>query len=158
MTVFPNVGALAARLGSEAGRSAWLRIDQARIDTFAAAAGDRQWIHVDCDRAARESPYGTTVAHGFLTVALLSRFIDEALVVESARLRLNYGFDRLRFLAPVRAGAEIRGVFGVAEIECAGPVARVVWDVAVEIRGSAKPALAARWISQIYEHSPASGV
>ncbi len=151
LTTFANVAALAQRVGSEAGRSAWLRIDQARIDAFAELTGDRQWIHVDAARCAQHSPYRTTVAHGFLTLSLLPQFLAESVVVESARLRINYGFDRLRFLAPVPAGAEIRAVFGVSSLEQTGTIARISWDVSVEIRGSAKAALAALWVSQLYE-------
>lgn len=156
LTTFADVDALAERLGAEAGHSAWLRIDQARIDEFAALTGDRQWIHVDPARCATQSPYKATVAHGFLTVSLLPRFRQEAIAVESARMSVNYGFDRLRFLAPVPVGSEIRAVFSVAALARTGAVARVSWDVSVEIRGSAKAALAAVWISQIYEEPSSS--
>lgn len=148
---YATVDALAERLGEEAGTSAWLRVERDRVDAFAEVTGDRQWIHVDPVRAATESPYGTTIAHGFLSVALLARFLDEAIVVRSARMSVNYGFDRLRFLAPVVVGAEIRARFVLGALVRTGAVARVSWDVTIEIRDSAKPALAAVWITQLYE-------
>lgn len=151
MTAYPNVDALAERIGREAGRSDWHEIDQATIDEFAAATGDRQWIHVDPARCRDGSPYGGTIAHGFLTVSLLSACIAEAIAVESARLSVNYGFDKLRFLAPVPVDSQIRAIFVLAGIERHDAVARVTWDVAVEIRDSPKLALAAVWIAQIFE-------
>lgn len=151
MIAYPDVDALAERIGAEAGRSGWHAIDQARIDAFAEITGDRQWIHVDPARCRDHSPYKTTIAHGFLTASLLVPCIEEAIFVASARLSVNYGFDKLRFLAPVPVDSQIRAIFIVAGIERKDTVARVAWDVSVEIRGSAKPALAGVWISQIYE-------
>ena len=140
-----------ASLGREAGVSDWLEVSQALIDQFADLTGDRQWIHVDAERARRESPFGATVAHGFLTVALLSRMVSQAvdLRVESKML-VNYGFNRLRFPAPVPAGAKIRARVtpnAVREIEGGLEIA---WGVVVEIEGQAKPALAAEWLVRAY--------
>jgi acyl dehydratase len=98
-----------ASIGREAGVGEWLAVTQDLIDDFAALTGDRQWIHVDPDRARRESPFGATVVHGFLTLALLSRLVSQAVDLRAeSKMRVNYGFNRLRFPAPVRAGARIR--------------------------------------------------
>ncbi len=104
--------ALRARIGREAGASSWITLDQAVIDRFADLTGDRQFIHVDPGRAAAETPFGGTIAHGFLTLSLLSRMGAEALPPLAGRVRgINYGFDRVRFLAPVPAGGRVRGRF-----------------------------------------------
>src|SRR6266480_3359176 len=98
-----------ASIGREVGVSGWLAVTQETIDGFAALTGDRQWIHVEVERARRESPFGATIAHGFLTVALLSRLVAEAVDVRvECKMRVNYGFNRLRFPAPVPAGSRIR--------------------------------------------------
>lgn len=156
--VFADLAALeeAARAGDVV-RAAWRTIDQATIDTFAAATGDRQWIHLDAERARRESPYGTTIAHGFLTLSSLSAMIGEALEIASARMTVNYGFDRVRFVSPVPVGARIRGVFTVAGVTRTPEGARVTWDATVEIDGATKPALVARWISYVIESDARPG-
>jgi acyl dehydratase len=138
-------------IGKEAGISGWLDVTQNLIDEFAALSGDRQWIHVDVERARRESPFGATVAHGFLTVALLSRLVSEAVDLRAdSRLRVNYGFNRLRFPAPVTAGSRIRAHVtpnAVRDIE--GGI-EITWAVAVEIENQPKPALAAEWLVRLY--------
>ncbi len=140
-----------ASIGREAGVSDWFEVTQHLIDEFATLTGDRQWIHVDADRARRESPFGTTVAHGFLTVALLSRFVNQAVDLEMpAKLRVNYGFNRLRFPAPVRSGSRIRARVtpnAVREVEGGTEIA---WGVIVEIENQPKPALAAEWLIRAY--------
>ena len=103
---------LRTQVGKEVGISAWREVTQSQIDQFAEVTGDHQWIHIDQERAKRESPYGTTIAHGFLTVALLSQLINEAVEIEGDfKLRVNYGFNRLRFTGAVPSGARIRGRF-----------------------------------------------
>lgn len=140
-----------ASIGREAGVSDWFEVTQHLIDEFATLIGDRQWIHVDADRARRESPFGGTVAHGFLTVALLSRFVSQAVDLEMpAKLRVNYGFNRLRFPAPVRSGSRIRARVtpnAVREVEGGTEIA---WGVIVEIENQPKPALAAEWLIRAY--------
>jgi acyl dehydratase len=140
-----------ASIGREAGASQWFAVPQDLIDQFAALTGDRQWIHVDPERARRESPFGTTVAHGFLTVALLSRLVSEAIDLRTeSKMRVNYGFNRLRFPAPVPAGARIRArVTPNAVREVEGGI-EIAWGVVVEIEHQAKPALAAEWLVRIY--------
>jgi acyl dehydratase len=138
-------------IGKEAGVSGWLDISQNLIDDFAKLTSDRQWIHVDPDRARSESPFGATVAHGFLTVALLSRLVAEAVDLRAdSKLRVNYGFNRLRFPAPVTVGSRIRARVtpnGVRDVE--GGI-EIAWGVVVEIENQAKPALAAEWLVRIY--------
>ena len=138
-------------LGREAGVSDWFTVTQELIDGFAALTGDRQWIHVDVERARRESPFGATVAHGFLTVGLLSKLVSQAVALEvDSKMRINYGFNRLRFPAPVPAGSRIRAHVtpnAVRDIE--GGV-EIAWGVTIEIENHPKPALAAEWLIRAY--------
>lgn len=132
-------------VGREVGVSRWVVVDQARIDAFAECTGDRQWIHVDVERAQRESPYGGPIAHGLLTLSLLPMLRSEAGVVpEGVAQTINYGYDRVRFLAPVRAGARVRArveVLGVEERE--GGHVLLKTRNTVEIEGEERPALVA---------------
>jgi acyl dehydratase len=139
-------------VGTEIGVSAWHLIDQKRIDAFADVTEDHQFIHVDPERAARETPYGSTVAHGFLTVSMLSVFSYEALPqIVGAKRGVNYGFDRLRFISPVRAGTRLRGRFTLVDAKLRGAdVLESRTSVAVEIEGGFKPALVAEWIGLVY--------
>jgi acyl dehydratase len=139
-------------VGKEIGVSSWHLVDQKRIDAFADITEDHQFIHVDPERVARETPLGTTVAHGFLTVSLLSVFSYEALPkIAGATRGVNYGFDRLRFVAPVRAGSRLRGRFTLTKAKLRGAdVLESHTTVSVEIEGGAKPALVADWIGLIY--------
>jgi acyl dehydratase len=139
-------------VGREVGLSSWHLVDQRRIDAFADVTEDHQFIHVDPERAVRETPFGSTVAHGFLTVSLLSVFSYEALPkIAGATRGVNYGFDRLRFISPVRAGSRLRGRFTLIEAKPRGPdVLESRTSVSVEIDGAAKPALVADWIGLIY--------
>jgi len=140
-----------ASIGREVGLSNWLPVTQDLIDGFAALTGDRQWIHVDAGRARHESPFGATVAHGFLTVALLSRLVAEAVDVRvEARMRVNYGFNRLRFPAPVTAGARIRARVTPNAVHDVEGGTEIAWGVLVEIEDQAKPAVAAEWLVRIY--------
>ena len=140
-----------ARVGSEVGVSGWIAIDQARIDAFAEVTEDRQFIHVDPEAAAR-TPFGGTIAHGFLTLSLLSRMAADAMLVpEGTRMGVNYGFEKVRFLAPVRCGKRVRGRFVLASLEEKRPSQfQFVHAVTVEIEGEDKPALIADWIGLIF--------
>jgi acyl dehydratase len=120
-------------------------VSQHLIDDFARASGDSQWIHVDVARAQRESPYGATVAHGFLTLSLLSRMFHESCSVR-ASASINYGLERVRFVSPVRSGTYIRGVFSLTEIRAIDGGADVRWHVEVHIQDGEKPALVAEWL------------
>jgi len=141
---------ITARIGTEIGRSDWVTIDQARIDAFAEVTEDRQFIHVDPDAAA-QSMFGGTIAHGFLTLSLLSRFAaDVMLVPPDAKMAVNYGFNKVRFLAPVPVGARVRGIFTLANIEEKAPGKLLMHhDVMVDIDVTEKPALTADWLGLI---------
>jgi acyl dehydratase len=137
-----------ALVGREIGISGWLTVGQEMIDGFADLTGDRQFIHVDPERA-EATPLGGTVAHGFLSLSLLSRFAYDAVPpLAGAEMSLNYGFDRLRFLSPVRAGAKIRARFTLKDLQQrSSREILLVLDVFVEIDGGSKPALIAEWLS-----------
>ena len=137
-----------ARVGQEVGLSDWLTVGQERIDAFAEATEDRQFIHVD-PQAAALTPFGETIAHGFLALSLLSRMaLDAMLVPEGVRMVVNYGFDRVRFLAPVRSGRRVRGRFTLDSAEEKGPDRLLMrHSVTVEIEGEDKPALTAEWLT-----------
>jgi acyl dehydratase len=139
-----------ARIGTEIGKSDWITIDQARINTFADTTEDRQFIHVDPEAAA-QSMFGGTVAHGFLTLSLLSRMAaDVMLVPDNVKMVVNYGFNKVRFLAPVPAGARVRGIFTLANLEEKGPGRYLAHhDVMVDIDVTEKPALTADWLGLI---------
>jgi len=139
---------LKAQEGTEVGVSCWFDVTQARIDSFAEVTEDTFFIHIDPERAARETPYGTTIAHGFLTASLLSAMAYDAMprVREAAR-SVNYGFNRLRFISPVRAGSRVRGRFTLAKADDSKPgEVTLIFATTVEIEGEAKPALAAEWL------------
>jgi len=140
-----------ARVGREVGVSGWIEVDQARIDSFAEVTEDRQFIHVDPEAAA-QTPFGGTIAHGFLTLSLLSRMAADAMLVpEGTRMGVNYGFDKVRFLAPVRSGRRVRGRFILSSLEEKRPGQfQFVHAVTVEIEGEEKPALVADWIGLIF--------
>jgi acyl dehydratase len=142
---------LASRVGREIGVSAWATIDQPMIDTFAKVTGDRHFIHVDPARAAQVLPSGGTIAHGFLTLSLLSSMAYQVCpTIVGVRYPLNYGFNRLRFVAPVPVGSRVRGHFVLKSAEAIDAVQRqIVYDVSVEIEGKPKPALVAEWLTRI---------
>jgi acyl dehydratase len=142
---------LRSRVGQEIGVSDWHVVTQAQIDQFAEVTGDRQWIHLDQDRARRESPYGTTIAHGFLTVSLLSQLINEAVEMDGDfKLRVNYGFNRLRFTGAVPSGSRIRGRFVLHSIKDIDGGVELNWLSTVEVEGRDKPALVAEWLGRTY--------
>jgi acyl dehydratase len=136
------------RIGTEVGISSWLTVDQARIDAFAEATEDRQFIHID-PAAATQTQFGGTIAHGFLSLSLLSRMGAEAMLLpEGLKLAVNYGFDRIRFLAPVKSGKRLRGRFTLDSIAEKAPGQLLMrHQVTVEIEGEEKPALTADWLS-----------
>ena len=149
-----DVQALRPRLGEEIAVSDWLSITQTRIDQFADATGDRQWIHVDPARAAVESPFKTTIAHGFLTLSLVSALMRDALQFSGLRMAINYGVNRVRFVSPVPSGARVRGRFVALTIEDVAGGLQVTWQVTVEREGGDKPACIAEWIVRYYPLSP----
>lgn len=139
------------RVGDEVGVSDWILVDQARIDAFAHDTDDHQFIHVDPEAAA-QTPFGGTIAHGFLTLSLLSRMAADAMLrPETIRMGVNYGFEKVRFLAPVRSGKRVRGRFVLTAFEEKRPGQyQFTHTVTVEIEGEDKPALIADWIGQIF--------
>ena len=142
---------LRSNVGKELGVSSWHEVTQQQIDRFAEITGDNQWIHVDPERARRESPYGTTIAHGFLTVSLLSSLINEAVeVTGDFKMRVNYGFNRLRFTGAVPAGSRIRGRFTLQSIKDVEGGVELTWLSTVEVEGRDKPALVAEWLGRTY--------
>ena len=139
------------RIGQEIGVSSWLKMDQQRIDEFAESTEDRQFIHVD-PQAAAQTPFGTTIAHGFLSLSMLSRMAAEVMLVpDSTKMAVNYGLDRVRFIAPVKSGKRIRGSFRLDSIEEKAPGQLLLrHTVTVEIEGEEKPALTAEWLGLLF--------
>ena len=141
---------LERRVGEEIGVSPWIEVSQERIDTFARAVEDFQWIHVDPARAAG-SPFGGTVAHGFLTLSLLSRLSEMTFSFAERKMGVNYGLNRVRFTSPVPSGSRVRARFKLGKFEkVEGNGVQVTWNTVVEIEGSDKPALVAEWIGRHY--------
>ncbi len=153
MTKIESVEKLGEHVGREVAVSDWLEVAQERINQFAEATGDRQWIHTDPERAARESPFEGAIAHGFLTLSLLSDLMMRAVSVGGVQMGLNYGLNRVRFVAPVPAGARLRGRFtlaGLEEISGGGGV-QATWSVTVEREGGdKKPCCVAEWLVRYY--------
>ena len=139
------------RIGQEVGVSSWLTMDQQRIDEFADATEDRQFIHTD-PQAAAQTPFGGTISHGFLSLSMLSRMAAEAMLVpDSIRMAVNYGLDRVRFIAPVRSGKRIRGRFRLDSVEEKAPGQLLLrHTVTVEIEGEERPALTAEWLGLLF--------
>ena len=150
MIQIENIGSLTDYVGSEVGISDWLEISQERINQFAEATGDKQWIHVDPERAAQESPFKTTIAHGFLTLSVLSELGKMALSIGAVRMGINYGLNRVRFVSPVPSGARIRGRFTLCSLEEIKGGVQATWNVTVERDGSAKPCCVAEWLVRYY--------
>jgi acyl dehydratase len=146
-----SIEEIRTRIGTETGVSDWILVDQARIDTFAEVTEDRQFIHVDPEAAAK-TPFGGTIAHGFLTLSLLSRMAEDALLRPGEiKMGVNYGFERVRFLSPVRAGKRVRGRFRLLRFEEQRTGQwQFAHEVTVEIEGEDKPALIAEWIGLLF--------
>jgi acyl dehydratase len=155
MTLALPLEVLAAKVGAEIAVSDWIEVTQPVIDEFADAIHDQQWIHVDPERAARESPFvdaagrGRTVAHGFLTLSLLTRLIEDAIEIVDRRSSINVGFDRVRFTGPVLSGSRIRGRFGLRDARAVSGGMQLAWDVTVECEGAARPVLVAEWLTRV---------
>jgi acyl dehydratase len=149
--VIKNPQSLKEFVGREIGVTEWVPITQERIQQFAEATEDRQWIHIDRARARKESPYGDTIAHGFLTLSLLSHLMKEAIQVQGGvRLAVNYGLNRVRFPAAVRADSRIRARIALLELKELSDAAEATYSVTIENEGSAKPVCVAEWIVRYY--------
>jgi acyl dehydratase len=145
MIVHLPITGLTTRIGDEVGVSEWLAVTQQRIDQFAEATGDHQWIHQDAVRAAAESPYGGTIAHGFLTLSLVTRLLQDTVAVDGAGMVINYGCDRVRFVSAVPANSRIRGRFTLAAVDDKADGVQVTWAVTIERDGGDKPAVVLDW-------------
>ncbi|HKO68711.1 MAG TPA: MaoC family dehydratase [Burkholderiaceae bacterium] len=149
-----NLSDLISQVGSEIGVSEWFEVTQSVIDSFGRATSDLQWIHVDAGRAARESPFqakdGTrcTVAHGFLTLSLLSHWMDSTIVIADRSAGINAGFNKVRFTGPVVVGSRIRARFALASSELITGGAKLLWKVRVEREGQSGPVLTAEWLTR----------
>ena len=149
--VITGLEGLEARVGQTVGVSDWKTVEQNEINTFAKLTGDEQWIHVDTERAARESPSGTTIAHGLLSLSLIPMLIREIIGLKVVKNTLNYGANRIRYLTPVPAGSRLRGRVEVIAAEDVPPNAlRVTYKVTIEIEGGKRPACVAEVIGQHY--------
>ena len=149
--IINDLAELRGRVGREVAVSDWFEVTQARINQFAAATGDFQWIHVDVERAERESLYGTTVAHGFLTLSLLPALLYDTIELRGTRTGINYGLNRARFTGPVPAGSRVRGHFVLGAFEDIDGGAQITWNVTVERENEGKPVLVADWLTRRYE-------
>jgi acyl dehydratase len=149
--VLGSLNSLKDYVGREIGTTGWLAVTQERIGLFAEATGDHQWIHVDPERARRESPYGAAIAHGFLTLSLASQFMREAIQLPgSVRQTINYGLNRVRFPAAVRAGEKIRACVRLQSYKEFPGYGEAVFDITIETEGGAKPCCVAEWIVRYY--------
>ncbi len=149
MKHYDTLASLQPLVGQDIGTSDWVTIDQARINQFAEATGDHQWIHVDPVRAAA-GPFGTTVAHGFLTLSLVPLLFDSGFAIADVKMGVNYGLNRVRFTAPVPAGGRVRGQFKLLAYEPLPGGAQLTVQVTIELEGSAKPACVAETVSRRY--------
>jgi acyl dehydratase len=148
--VIENLEALSAWVGKEVACSDWLAIDQARVQQFADATGDQQWIHTDPLRAQRESPYKAPIAHGYLTLSLLPYLTESCLSIEGVSMSVNYGLDRVRFPAPVRVGQRVRARLTLGRLEPVAGGVQGYWTATVEIEGADKPACVAQLLARYY--------
>jgi acyl dehydratase len=146
-----SIAKLREHVGQEVGVSHWLEVSQQRINLFAEATEDRQWIHTNPERAARDSPFKETIAHGFLTLSMLSELGRLAMSIDGVRMGINYGLNRVRFVRPVPAGSRIRGRFRLVTLEEIKGGVQATWGVTVERDGGDKPCCVAEWLVRYYE-------
>jgi acyl dehydratase len=147
--MFDSYDELKAAVGTTVGQSDWVSVDQERINTFADATGDHQWIHVDPERAA-DGPFKTTVAHGYLTLSLIPMFAADVIAVKGARMGINYGLNRVRFPAPLPSGSRVRATFELVSVEEVEGGVQVVTKVVIEREGGEKPVCVAETVSRSY--------
>lgn len=150
MQIINSLDALAGCVGREVGCSAWIEIDQARIQKFADATGDQQWIHIDADRAARESPYKSTIAHGYLTLSLLPMIFESCVRIDGIGMAINYGLDRVRFPAPVLTGQRVRGRLTLDRLDPISNGVQAHWSASVEVEHGDKPVCVAQMLTRYY--------
>ena len=150
-THFEKIADMENNIGKELGLSKWITISQSRIQQFAEATNDEQWIHVDEERSAKESPFGATIAHGFLVLSLASAFSYECYAIENIKMGVNYGLDKVRFMNAVKVNAELRGRISLMEYEAVKGGAKYKLKVIFEIKGEEKPACIAEFIAMAFE-------
>lgn len=150
MRVLENLDALPAWIGREVACSDWLAVDQSRIQGFADASGDQQWIHTDPERALRESPYKSTIAHGYLTLSLLPHLLESCLRIDGVGMAINYGLDRVRFPAPLLVGQRVRARLALERLESVAGGMQAHWAATVELEHGDKPACVAQMLVRYY--------
>jgi acyl dehydratase len=149
--VIEGIEELKSLVGQEVAASDWVEVTQQRINEFADATEDHQWIHVDVERAKKDTPFHSTIAHGFLTLSLLPHLAAQALKVQGDfKMGINYGLNRLRFVSPVPAGARVRATFTLQSVEDVTGGVQITWSVTCETEGGQKPALVAEWLVRYY--------
>ena len=149
MRVFDGVDDLRAAVGTQLGTGDWVTIEQGQIDTFADSTNDHQWIHVDPERA-KEGPFGTTIAHGFLTLSLLPSLVSSVFEVHGTKMGVNYGLNKVRFTSPVPVGSKVRAVVDLDDVTDVTGGVQVTTKITVEIEGAERPALVAEWLTRRY--------
>lgn len=150
MRIIESLEELKSLAGTEVAVSDWIVVDQERIDLFADATGDRQWIHVDAERARRDSPFGGTVAHGYLTLSLLPVLLEQSIALRQVHMALNYGVNKVRFPAPLPSGSRLRARFVPAAVADVEDGAQVIWQVTMEREGGDKPVCVAEAVVRCY--------
>jgi acyl dehydratase len=147
MHVFNGIDEVRAAAGTHLGVSEWITVDQSQIDTFADATDDHQWIHVDQEKA-KDGPFGTTIAHGFLTLSLLPALVKDVYRVEGVKMGINYGLNKVRFTSPLPVGSKIRGSIDLVDVADATGGIQLTTKITVEVEGSERPALVAEWLTR----------
>ena len=153
LRIIESLDALPAWIGKEVACSDWLAVEQSRIQQFADATGDQQWIHTDPERARRESPYRSTIAHGFLTLSLLPHLIESCLRIDGVGMAINYGLDRVRLPAPVLAGQRVRARVVLDRLEAVAGGVQAHWSATVELEHGDKPACIAQMLARYYPNT-----
>ncbi len=149
--IIEGIAQLKSLVGQEVATSDWFEVTQSRINDFAEATGDHQWIHVDVERAKTDSPFHSTIAHGFLTLSLLPHLVSQAVKVQGDfKMGINYGLNRLRFVSPVLAGSRVRARVTLQSVEDVPGGHQITWSVTCETEGGQKPALVAEWLVRYY--------
>ena len=137
-------------VGDDLALSDWVCVTQDMIDLFAQSTGDHQWIHVDVERASRDTPFKSTIAHGFLTLSLLSKFLNDTIDLGVSKMGINYGLNRVRFTAPVKSGSMVRPRFNLKQVVSIDDGVQLEWEVTVEAQNEVKPVLVAEWLTRRY--------
>ena len=149
MRVFNGVDDLRAAVGTQLGASEWRIVEQGQVDMFADATDDHQWIHIDAEKA-KDGPFGTTIAHGFLTLSLLPALVKDVYRVDGVKMGINYGLNKVRFTSPLPVGSKVRGNVELVDVSDVAGGVQLTTKITVEIEGSERPALVAEWLTRQY--------